>query len=176
MLEIIKECEQDEETGIINSFDKFASSNFKVCFYEKSQEQYKDNSIDAAKKHHFTMIKFTDASFRPGQKAHFKIPQWNTDYMLKYSVKHWRPHVRLLRRIHNLYLPDWYHSSIRFFDSSCNSKLSRTNNLKRALKRKLIKGILKTKCKVTKADINDEKDCQFLADLIDFDRTHFDND
>ena len=66
MLEIIKECEQDEETGIINSFDKFASSNFKVCFYEKNQEHYKDSSIDAAKKHHFTMIKFTDASFRPG--------------------------------------------------------------------------------------------------------------
>ena len=38
MMEIIKECDQDEEAGIINSFDKFSSSNFKVCFYEKSQE------------------------------------------------------------------------------------------------------------------------------------------
>ena len=66
MLEIIKECDEDEETGIINSFDKFASSNFKVSFYEKPQGHYKDNSIDAKSKHHFTMIKFTDASFRLG--------------------------------------------------------------------------------------------------------------
>ena len=111
-----------------------------------------------------------------GETAIITLPKWNQDYFLSYYQRFWYTFMKVMILIEDDYKVDWIFPSLKYLKEEPKTT-KKWYNTKRAAKRKDLQVTLsKVKAPVTAEDVQNEKDCQILANMVNLDRRNFDND